>query len=496
MEQLNFISRLEEIAELNSSFATGRLRVCYHGKNRNGSYISKEVLEAAIPTMFNCPIVAHYYRDEDSIGSHDLELIAKDGGLKLVAATQPVGVVPENDVYFWETVEEDDGSEHEYLVMPIILWKRQEDFEHIAKEGSIAESMECTFDEEHKDKDGTVVVDKMTMQAFCLLESAEPCYESAAIDVFDKNNFKEQFSLMAEAWKEACGSENFSIKPFEKGGQGMENELKLAENVFEEETSTESVAETAPAEEAALTEEPAPEAVVEQEPAKAEQEAPEENGEAGAEPETEAFSKIKIGKNTMYEKLDKLRAILPNKYENDENTGMVNIAEYWLQDADADYIYVDAYYYRRENADAEAFEDNQVGRFKYAEVNGEYAIVGDFEPMEVCWLTIEESQKLDADRAEAERLKAWYGEYQKEQIEKVCESFGNLASVEGYNEITAEAKEGKFSLDELKEKLFALKGKHAFALEQSEKPAVVHLETYSNRKDEDKYGGIIFRHYD
>ena len=167
-----------------------------------------------------------------------------------------------------------------------------------------------------------------------------------------------------------------------------ESEEPVTTEDAEEETAEPSE-ETAPAEEAALTEEPAPEAVVEQEPAKAEQEAPEENGEAGAEPETEAFSKIKIGKNTMYEKLDKLRAILPNKYENDENTGMVNIAEYWLQDADADYIYVDAYYYRRENADAEAFEDNQVGRFKYAEVNGEYAIVGDFEPMEVCWLTIE-----------------------------------------------------------------------------------------------------------
>ena len=374
MEQLNFISRLEEISELNSSFATGRLRVCYHGKNRNGSYISKEVLEAAIPTMFNCPIVAHYYRDEDSIGSHDLELIAKNGELKLVAATQPVGVVPENDVYFWETVEEEDGTEHEYLVMPIILWKRQEAFEHIAKEGNVSESMECVFDEEHKEKDGTVVVDKMTMQAFCLLESAEPCYESAAIDIFDKNNFKEQFSLMAEAWKEVCGSENFSIKPFEKGGQGMENEMNLAENVFEEETSVESVAETAPAEEAALTKEPAPEAAVEQEPTETEQEAPEENGEAAVEPETETFAKI--GKNTMFEKLNKLRAILPNKYERDENIGMVNVAEYWLQDADVDYIYVDAHYYYRENADAEAFEDDQVGRFKYAKVNGEYTIVG------------------------------------------------------------------------------------------------------------------------
>lgn len=119
--------------------------------------------------------------------------------------------------------------------------------------------------------------------------------------------------------------------------------------------------------------------------------------------------------------------------------------------------------------------------------------------MEVCWLTIEESQKLDADRAEAERLKAWYGEYQKERIEKVCESFNELVDVEGYAEITAAAKLGKFGLDELKEKLFALKGKHAFALEQAEKAeksAVVHLETYSNKKDEDKYGGIIFRHYD
>ena len=54
MEQnmnLQFASALENIKEINESFSSGMLRVCYTGVNRNGSYISKQAIENAIETM-------------------------------------------------------------------------------------------------------------------------------------------------------------------------------------------------------------------------------------------------------------------------------------------------------------------------------------------------------------------------------------------------------------------------------------------------------------
>lgn len=234
---LDFTAKLHHFEDINPSFAAGWMRVCYHGKNRNNSIIPKETLDAAIPTMFNCPIVANYYRDTDSIGAHDVELVIDDNKAKVVAATQPVGVVPTNDMAYWEEVEEDDGTKHEYLYTPILLWKRQEAFEHIAKAGVVDESMECIFDETHTDKDtGLPVVDKLTFEAFCLLESARPCFESASINLMD-SNFKEQFSLMARDWKDLCGKENFTLTNFmEQGGAEMDNEVVLAEqeNVVDE----------------------------------------------------------------------------------------------------------------------------------------------------------------------------------------------------------------------------------------------------------------------
>ena len=123
---IEFSSSLSNIVEVNSSFNAAKLRIAYTGKNRNNTFISKESFERAIPTMYNCPIVANYMRESDEIGSHDGEFIKdKNGKTKYVNLTQPVGVIPESAQYSWETVD-DNGVIHEYLCADVILWKRQE----------------------------------------------------------------------------------------------------------------------------------------------------------------------------------------------------------------------------------------------------------------------------------------------------------------------------------------------------------------------------------
>lgn len=99
---LTFASRLDDVKELNSSFDTGVLRVAYVGANRNNSFISKEVFERCMPTIYNCPIVCNYDRDADSIGSHDMAVVKGEDVDRIVAMTQPVRVVPESENYSWE----------------------------------------------------------------------------------------------------------------------------------------------------------------------------------------------------------------------------------------------------------------------------------------------------------------------------------------------------------------------------------------------------------
>ena len=124
---LTFASSLTDLCEINPSFDTGILRVAYHGANQNKSSISKETFEKCLKTIYNCPIVCNYDRDTNTLGGHDVELIyTDDGDLKMVQLTQPVGVVPESAKTFWQTITEKNGTEHEYLCVEVILWKRQE----------------------------------------------------------------------------------------------------------------------------------------------------------------------------------------------------------------------------------------------------------------------------------------------------------------------------------------------------------------------------------
>ena len=50
---------VSDIKEINSSFASGSLKVMYLGANRNGSFFSIESVEKAVPTVHNVPIVCH-----------------------------------------------------------------------------------------------------------------------------------------------------------------------------------------------------------------------------------------------------------------------------------------------------------------------------------------------------------------------------------------------------------------------------------------------------
>lgn len=127
-----------------------------------------------MPSIYNCPIVCRYDREADEIGSHDMEVVKReDGRVSLVNITNPVGVIPESASYWWEEIEEEDGSIHEYLCVDALLWKRQEAYEKIKEDGITDESMEISIQEGHM-KDGVYVIEQFELPPSVFLVQRSP----------------------------------------------------------------------------------------------------------------------------------------------------------------------------------------------------------------------------------------------------------------------------------------------------------------------------------
>lgn len=224
---LEYPCSINDIVERNKSFDSCTLRVMYTGKNRNRTSISKEAVEKAIPTLYNCPIVCNYDVEEDKIGGHDVEFVKTKNGIKMVNLTDAVGVIPEGAEYRWETID-DNGTEHEYLVVDGILWKRSSAYEKLKKDGISGQSMEITVNS-GKSVDGIFEIYSFDFTAFCVLgEDVEPCFESADIETFSLDVYKTRFAHMMDDLKQeyaiSAAAKAESGKEFSsKGGEGLVN---------------------------------------------------------------------------------------------------------------------------------------------------------------------------------------------------------------------------------------------------------------------------------
>lgn len=230
---IQYSSYLKDIISINDSFDGGVMMVAYHGQNRNGSKISKANFEKNIETLAYVPVVANYSIEADSIGSHDSKAVKNNGKTKKYNITMPLGVVPQNFKWYWETVDEDDGSVHEYLCTDILLWKRQPVYEHIKAEKIIDQSMEISVSSGKFDEDGYYDIEEFNFTALCLLESAEPCFESASLHTYSDINTKQDLSDMYEELKVLYSYQPTKLEDIDKKAEKEEYGLDKLELIKE-----------------------------------------------------------------------------------------------------------------------------------------------------------------------------------------------------------------------------------------------------------------------
>ena len=123
--QITFKAKVEPVKPVNSEFELCKVYVQGIGKNRNGSYMSKENVQKYSDTLNYCPVVGHIIEATDPstgekhryMGGHDYTF---DENWEIVDLTVPYGVVV-NDSFDFEIVNE-YGTDVEYMTAQVILW--------------------------------------------------------------------------------------------------------------------------------------------------------------------------------------------------------------------------------------------------------------------------------------------------------------------------------------------------------------------------------------
>lgn len=502
-----YSSSIEDFNDVNSSFSRGSMRIAYHGQNRNGSYISKEAFAESVKTIYNRPIVCNYSCETDSIGGHDVDFIKTDSTVKMINITEPVGVVPESANTWWEHVTEADGTDHEYLCCDILLWKRQQAYQHLIDNKITDESMEITILQRHYDDDGRMHIDKFEFTAFCLLERDRPCFESAGITAFSFDEFKAQFAEMMEELHNnfstvtTADAADIDNKILSKGGKAKMNldELMAKYGLTSEDIDFDADGMSAEDIEARFA------AIADAKKIDDHSQEDADKPESPVEPEVPAEPEEQFALTNEQFREEIFAALSTVQIEDPYCGGTMN--RFWYLDCDTDLciVYVtDATDYRLYGMNYTMDGDSVV--IDFASCKRKKVKFADFEEgsdMDVTFSFVRDmcsdfhQKYCDLNKA-CEELRAFKDQTESERMtdarNRVFDGFADLSGNEMFEELRTNC--GDMTPDQIEEKCFAIRGRmvnQKFSVDRTTDPVRLPVEDVQPDDDE-PYGGI-FRKY-
>ena len=493
-------SKIQPIKPVNDEFTLCKVYVQGIGKNRNYSYMSRENIERAEPTLHYIPVVGHLLTkyDEDGneigkyFGGHDY---AMTENWEYKAQTVPFGVVTADPVEF-EDVEE-YGSTVTYMTATAILWtgRYPELMEAIYSEDCwFAQSMEIMVSQSRPYEEDSNFIEFLdwTYSALCILGKSddpeyntEPCFISSRFVPLTYSMEREKFHTAMSEMRERLA---FILSP-KKGGETEMDQEKIASILSEFGLTAEAVDfDTAGLDEEGLR--AAAKAFVDADPA-----APAEGADEGDGGEEFVCEFVA----TYNQRRDALRNALDSVIVRDARGEVVSATHYWVNDFDATHVFVERYIY---NANGDDNTDH--GRFSYTmnDTDNTASITGEFELMHLMWLTTEEKSKLEASRnafAELEELRAYKTENERQKrqaaLDDLFAQFEDLTQVDGFASLRESANESG-TLEEIETKLYALRGRQvkSFAKSADPKRGAVKVGLPEEQHDDDPYGGLMTKY--
>ena len=210
--------------KLNPEFSLCDVDVMYVDENRNGTDISREVVEDAIYSLYGVPIVGEWIEDENRFGDHGEKIEITRDKITYKVTTKPIGFVTREAVDNVEWIEKPLPNGHEIKtwlrLKKCVLWTgRYEEAQSIIENGT-SQSMEVKFLDGQYEDNGFFKPSKMIFSALCAI-GVEPCFEEANIrrSEYNLDSFKQEFSYMLDEYKK---SQETTKQQNKEGVQQME----------------------------------------------------------------------------------------------------------------------------------------------------------------------------------------------------------------------------------------------------------------------------------
>lgn len=325
--------------------------VMHTGANLNKTSFTKDVINKAVPTISNMPILGYVVNeldDEDKdFKGHEHELRITDTDVKYLYAGQAYGVIPESCNPRWVIKDDGTGTEREYLRVDGLIWTKFGDpVDIFTRDVTKNHSVELTdMVYEAKRDDGITPVSSFKFDGCCILSTTDPKIQPAmtgscvtanfSVDDITSQIRERLYEYQALTQNYAAQNENPSDE--EKGDKTPMNENEknpaVTENAVAEgavenpevETTTAENAATETESEAAATENAASEEGAEN----ATTETPAENAAPVEESEPAASSEFTLTANQLRDEVYNalLKIQVPSRWDPE-----CMIPKYWLTD--------------------------------------------------------------------------------------------------------------------------------------------------------------------
>lgn len=197
------------IRELNPQFSLCDVLVCAHGANDNKTYISKQAVEEAIPSLYGIPIVGEVITLNETTGEFDWgghggRLSVNSQGMTWEETTRPFGFVTQEaaENASWIKLLDHDGQEREYLKLSgCVLWTERYEECNSILEHSAGQSMEIKILQGKPTKNGYMEIKRFIFSALCILgDSSPPCFNNASIYKHE-DKFQKEYERMLGAYQ-------------------------------------------------------------------------------------------------------------------------------------------------------------------------------------------------------------------------------------------------------------------------------------------------------
>ena len=438
---MSFNSMVSDYTVINPEFARVKVYVCYAGKNRNRSEISREVLDKISQSIYGVPVVAEYNKDTNTFKSHGGKLEITDEGMDWVQTTVPYGFVdPQTPVFYEEVTELDGITKNEYLCCYAYLWyKRYPEVESVLRNqdnSPIGQSMEIEVSDYSWSEDDYCVIKDGHFSALCML-GVEPCFESAKVTSrFSKEDIENEYQEMIKSFKK------YTLSNFEEGGE--EEKVQEEKKIEMKEETTEPKVEETVVEDVKTEEEPSSEEF--------------ENKDDEQEP---ISSNFELSFDEIRERLNEL---VRYQVKNEDKCRYVCA------------VYEDYFIYEEDTYDNETGYTVKFYKQKYVKTESEVALEGERVEVFTQFLTREEINKLEADKAE----------FEKKHADEINELKSNFVDLQG------ELEEFKSNYSKLEEEVVGLREfKSNIEFEEHKSMVDERLDKYSELEAIDGYSELI-----